>query len=123
MSETRRFNLVKEFAISVGDSTQFRRYEEAMNQIRNDKNAWRMLTEYDKKLQSYQMISLWNGASSDDLKVIEQVRVELLSNPTLREYFQAQEELLHMLRELNALISRRLGFDFASMMQSGGGCC
>jgi len=123
MSEITRFNRVKEFALSIGDSTQFRRYEEAMIQIRNDKNAWRMITEYDKKLQSYQMISLWNGASSDDLNVIEQVRDELLSNPTLRAYFQAQEELLHMLRELNALISRRLGFDFASMMQSGGGCC
>ena len=123
MSEATRFNLVKEFALSIGDSPQFRRYEKAMNEIRNDKNAWHMLTDYDKKLQSYRMMSLWNEASSDDLKDTEQMRDELLSNLTLGGYFQAQEELLHMLRELNALISRRLGFDFASMMQSGGGCC
>jgi cell fate (sporulation/competence/biofilm development) regulator YlbF (YheA/YmcA/DUF963 family) len=123
MSETSRFDLVKEFALSIGDSPQFRRYEETINEIHNDKNAWHMLTEYDKKLQSYQMMSSLNEASSDDLKVIEEMRDELVSNPTVREYLQAQEELLHMLRELNALISRRLGFDFASMMQTRGGCC
>ncbi|MBI2487636.1 MAG: YlbF family regulator [Deltaproteobacteria bacterium] len=115
--------LARELALSIGETPQHRRFEDTMNKIHNDPDAKRLLTEFQEKLQAFQMMQSWGGVSEEDFDHIEQLQEQLFMSPTLKEYFQAQNDLVQMLKELNIFISERIGFDFAGFARPADGCC
>ncbi len=81
------------------------------------------VTAFHLAAKGHKTLLLTTDPASHIGEVLEQMGEELLMNPTVRECFQAQEELLRMLRELNALISCGPGFDFAATVSPKSGCC
>jgi cell fate (sporulation/competence/biofilm development) regulator YlbF (YheA/YmcA/DUF963 family) len=122
-AEERVLNVSRKFAHAIGKSAQFQNYEKANERLRSDKEAQRLLSEFREAQQLLQMTRSWGGASNTDMKHVEQLQEKLLLNPTLKEYFQSQEELISTLKELNVFISEKLGVDFATLTKPAGGCC
>lgn len=119
----RVLDVSRKLARAIGESAHFQRYEKITERMRADQEAERLLAEFQEAQQTLQMQQSWGGASEEDFRRLEQLRGQLFSNQTLKEYFQAQEDLVRMLKELNVFMSERLGFDFANLTKPAGGCC
>jgi len=113
----------KRLARAVAESTQFQKYEEAKQRMRRDVSAQHLLFEYQQAQQIFQMRQSWGGVSGEVANRIVELQEQVFSNPTLKDYFQAQEDLVQMLMELNEFLSEKLGFDFANLAKPAGGCC
>lgn len=113
----------KKFARAIGESPQFQQYEGTTQRMRNDREAQRLLSELQEAEQTLQMTQSWGGASDEDTKRFEHLRESVLSNPTLKAHFEAQDNLVQTLKELNVFISDKVGFDFANLAKPAGGCC
>jgi cell fate (sporulation/competence/biofilm development) regulator YlbF (YheA/YmcA/DUF963 family) len=121
--EIRILNVSKKLARAIIESTQFQRYEKASDSLRADKEAQRLLSDFRETQEMLQLKQSWGGSSDNDFEHIEKMREQLLLNSILREYFEAQEDMVLMLKELNIFISEKLGFDFANLTKPAGGCC
>ncbi len=113
----------RKLARAIGESAPFRGYEKSAEQLRTDKEAQRLLSEFQKAQQQLQMMQSWGGATEKDFEQFEKRQEKLFSNPTLKEYFDSQEKLVAMLKELDVFITEKLGFDFANLTKPAGGCC
>lgn len=122
-TEPQVLDVSRKLARAIYESAPFRKYEETTERLRADKEAQRILSEFRKAQQNLQMMQSWGGATEKDFKQFEKLQVQLFSNPTLKEYFKAQEDLVTKLKELNVFISEKLGFDFANLTKPAGGCC
>lgn len=122
-AEQRILDASRTLARAIGQSEQFQRYEKMTERMMADQEARRLLSEFQEAQQTVQMAQGWGGASDEDFKRVEQLREQLFSHPTFKDYFQAQDDLVSMLKELNVFISEKLGFDFAGLTKPAGGCC
>ena len=122
-TETRILDVSKMLARAIGESTQLQKYEKATENMQANPEAKRRLSEFREAQQKLQMVKQWGGASEKDFTHLEKLQEQLLSNPDLKKYFQAQENLVSMLKELNVLISEKLGYDFANLAKPSIGCC
>jgi len=104
----------RQLAGAIGASEPYLRFESALQKFRQDETAKDLLMQYRRVERRVQM------GLQDDLTA---VRDQVMENPTLKEYFEAQEALIKELQELNGYVSERLGFDFASLARPAGGCC
>lgn len=113
----------KRFAAVLGRSSEFQRYEEAQLQLRQNSEAQRLLNEFQQEQQNYQMMQSWGGANEEDHQRLMKKQEAVLVHPVLKEYFQAQEDLVKLLKEVNVFISEQIGIDFAGTTNPAGGCC
>ena len=113
----------KKFARVIGESRVFQNYEKTLQQLHRDSEAQRLLSDYQQAQENYQMMQSWGGSTSDDEGQLRMKQTQVLSNPILAAYFQAQEELAQTLKEVNVFISEKLGIDFAKSAKPAGGCC
>jgi cell fate (sporulation/competence/biofilm development) regulator YlbF (YheA/YmcA/DUF963 family) len=82
-----------------------------------------LLQQYQQSQQQLQMMQSWGGAQQEDIRRLEDMRNRMMENKTLKEFFEAQDELVAQLKELNRFMTDKLGFDFADMTKPAGGCC
>lgn len=121
--EPRILEASKRFARAIAESREFQRFEEARLRLRDDPSAQQLLSEFQQAQQLYQMVQGWGGASTKEAERLEESKQQLLAHPTLKEYFESQETMLLTLKELNAHMAGKLGFDFAGLAKPAGGCC
>lgn len=122
-SEPEVLDVSRRLARSIGESAPFRRYEKTTEGMQADPKAQGLLSEFEEARSALRMKQGWGGASDEESNRVMELQKRLLSNPTIRDHFQAQEDLVRMLKELNASISEKLGFDFANLTKPSGGCC
>lgn len=113
----------KRFAATLGRSSEFQRYEEAQLQLRQNSEAQGLLDEFQQEQQNYQMMQSWGGANEEDHQRLVKKQEAVLADPVLKGYFQAQEDLVKLLKEVNVFISEPIGIDFAKATKPAGGCC
>ena len=113
----------KKLARAIGESSQYHRYERSNKSLQADQKAKQLLSKFQQEQQNLQMMQSWGGASLKDFEQFEKLQKQLFSDPTLKEYFGSQEELVLMLKELDVFLSEKLGFDFANLTKPAGGCC
>jgi len=113
----------KKLAGVIGESRVFQNYEKALQELRGNSEAQCLLTDFQQEQQSYQMRRSWDGATDDDDQQFRQKNEQVFDHPTLKTYFKAQEELIMTLKQIDALISEKLGIDFANSAKPAGGCC
>lgn len=122
-AESRVLDASIRFAHAIGKSAQFQRFEEISEKLRKDQEAQRLFSEFQEAQQMFQMAQSWGRSSDKEFERLEQLKNQLFTNSTLKEYFEAQEDLVRMLKELNDFMSEKLGFDFANLTKPAGGCC
>ena len=74
------------------------------------------MNEYNKK----------DGSGNDvfaDYQKTEEKKNEVMQNETLKNYFDSQESLTNLYKEINEYISGKLNFNFASLAKPASSCC
>jgi len=111
------------FARAIGESPQFREYEQAEGSIKEDAEARTLLTEYQEAQQTLRMLQSWSGGDSHHNAQFRELEEKVLQHPKLHRHFIAQEELVLLIQRLNRGLGEELGFDFARLAKPAGGCC
>jgi cell fate (sporulation/competence/biofilm development) regulator YlbF (YheA/YmcA/DUF963 family) len=117
------FDAARTLAGAVGVSEPFQEFEAALNAFQSDDKARELLSDYRKAERKAQMEMSWGGLSQGTEKKLSGLKQETLTNPVISRYFASQEALVGELKELNAYITKKIGFDFADMVKPAGGCC
>ena len=113
----------RELARGIAGATIYAEYESARDALQGDDEARALFDELQEAEQRLQMSGSWGGSTQDDIQKVQAIRERVFANATLRRYFDSQEKLVEGLKELNAFMAERLGFDFADMTKPAGGCC
>ena len=111
-----------EFATALAGTPQFRAFEQAREQLRQDVAAQQAIDAYQAKLRSLQMLLRLNAVAAEDHAELERLRRAALEQPSLNEYSQAQEHLQRLCQAVGDSLSARIGLVFASAAGAGG-CC
>ena len=122
-TDERIVEAARKFGRAIGESNVYKNFEVAHQSLRGDQEAQRLLQQYQQSQQQLQMMQSWGGAQQDDIQRLEDMRKQMMENKTLKEFFEAQDELVAQLKELNQFMTDKLGFDFADMTKPAGGCC
>jgi cell fate (sporulation/competence/biofilm development) regulator YlbF (YheA/YmcA/DUF963 family) len=111
------------FARAIGESAQFREYEQAAGAIREDTAARTLLAEYEGAQQTMQMLQSWSDGNSSHNEQFRELEEKVFQHPKLHKYFESQERLVTLIQDLNKSLREDLGFDFARLAKPAGGCC
>jgi len=111
------------FARAIGESSQFREYEQAEGNIREDTTARTLLTEYQEAQETVRMLQSWPEGNSSHNEQFRELEEKVFRHPKLHKYFEGQERLASLIQELNKILREDLGFDFARLAKPAGGCC
>ena len=122
-TDKRIVEAAQKFGRAIGESNVYKNFEKAHQSLRGDQEAQQLLQQYQQAQQQLQMKQSWGGAQQDDIQRLEDMRNRMMENKTLKEFFEAQDELVAQLKELNQFMTDKLGFDFADMTKPSGGCC
>ncbi|MDK2897379.1 MAG: hypothetical protein PWP04_1499 [Candidatus Atribacteria bacterium] len=98
----------------IKDTSSYRNFEHFQSLLLQDPEAVDKIRQWEEK-ESAVIERIENGeADQEDLMELQNSSQELLSNPLILSYFQAQDKLVSVLQEINREISSELGFDFAN---------
>ena len=111
------------FARAIGESPQFREYEQAEGSIKEDAEARTLLAEYQEAQKTLRMLQSWSGGNSQHGAQFRELEEKVFQHPKLRNYFDSQEKLVSLIQSLNRGLGEALGFDFARLAKPAGGCC
>lgn len=112
----------REFGEALADCEECRAVEQAQEALRNDREARKLVSDYQSTQRSIQMARMWGRRiPEEELDQLKDLEAKINSNPVVKNLLDAQKRLQEMLANLNAEISDLLGIDFAS--NSSAGCC
>lgn len=98
----------------IKDTSSYQNFEHFQSLLLQDPEAVDKIRQWEEK-ESAVIERIENGeADQEDLMELQNSSRELLSNPLILSYFQAQDKLVSVLQEINREISSELGFDFAN---------
>jgi cell fate (sporulation/competence/biofilm development) regulator YlbF (YheA/YmcA/DUF963 family) len=109
------------FAQALAESDEFQAFEQATDDLRQDKTAQRAIEAYQTKQQSLQVSLMLGAVNAEDQAELERLRQAFLSHPTVAAYLQAQENLTAICQAAADLLSQRIGLSFTAAC--GPGCC
>jgi cell fate (sporulation/competence/biofilm development) regulator YlbF (YheA/YmcA/DUF963 family) len=105
------------------DSQENKSFINAREKFRQDEEAKLILRDYNQTAQEYQSKAQYGGASEEEYKKVEEKNKLMLKNATLKNYFDSQEALINLCKEVNEYVSDKLNFNFASLAKPKSSCC
>lgn len=123
ISYTKVMEAAREFGEALADCDECRAVKEGQETLRKDKEASKLLSDYQSTQRSIQMARMWGGKTAkDELEELRKLETKINSNGIIQNLLDAQKRLQEMLGSLNTEVSNLLGINFASN-SSAGGCC
>lgn len=123
ISYTKVMEAAREFGEALADCDECRAVKEGQETLRKDKEASKLLSDYQSTQRSIQTARMWGGRlSKDDLNELKNLEVKINSNYVIKNLLDAQKRQQEVLGSLNTEVSNLLGINFASN-SSAGGCC
>lgn len=123
ISYTKVMESAREFGEALADCDECRAVKEGQETLRKDKEASKLLSDYQSTQRSIQMNQMWGGRiAKDELNELRSLEAKVKSNKIIKNLLDAQTRLQEMLGSLNTEVSNLLGINFASN-SSAGGCC
>lgn len=113
----------KSLGKAILESEEYKNFINARDKFRIDDSAKQAARKYNEAFNEYRMKALYGIAAEKDKEQIEALRIAMLENKTLNDYYSSQDNLINFLKELNVYISNKLKFDFAALAKPAGGCC
>jgi len=112
----------RELAKVLADTEEYRAFEQADQELRQDEAAQRAIREYQKRQQTLRgMIAL--GVLGDAERAeLNRLRQEVHQQPSVVRYSDRQARLAGLCQAVGDALSRQIGMDFAAACGSGG-CC
>lgn len=105
------------------DSEPYQRFVKARDNFRTNQAAKDASMEYNTVLRDYQMKANYGTLTPEDEKLIEEAKKKAMSNETLKEFYESQQDLIAYYQEVNSYLSEKLKFNFASLAKPVSGCC
>lgn len=105
--------VVQTLVQQIKDTSSYQNFEHFQSLLLEDPEAVEKIRQWEEK-EGAIIERIENGeADQEDLIELQNSSRELLANPLILSYFQAQDKLVSVLQEINREISSELGFDFA----------
>lgn len=108
---------------AILNSEPYQNFIKARDNFRVNDDAKQASMEYNTVLRDYQMKANYGILTSEDEKIIEEAQKKAMENKVLREFYTSQENLIAFYQELNAYLSEKLKFNFASLAKPASSCC
>ena len=109
------------FAQALGETPEFRAYEETADRLRNDEVAQQIMADLTAKQQALQMLLRLNAVPAEEQAELTGLREAFYSQPAVAAHLKAQDELTALCQAGADLLSQRIGLSFAAAC--GPGCC
>lgn len=109
------------FAHALGETPEYRAYEETADCLRNDEVAQQVMADFMAKQRSLQMLLRLNAVPAGEQAELERLRQAFLSQPAVAAHLKAQDDMTALCRAAADLLSQRIGLSFAAAC--GPGCC
>ena len=111
----------RDFAATLGETPQFKVYEEAADRLNQDTEAQRAIAAFETKQQSLQAMLMLNAVSEVDQAELQRLQRAFSSLPAVVAYFQARADLMTLCQTTGDLLSQAIGLNYATAC--GSGCC
>ena len=112
----------KQFAETLGDTPQYREFEQSYLDFRQDAEAQSAIREFQKKQASLKALLMLNAVSEEDRQELQRLQERFIQQPSVLRYTKAQEELVAISQEIGDLLSKAIGLDYGASCKTGG-CC
>ena len=112
----------KQFAETLGDTPQYRDFEQSYFNFRKDTEAQSAIQEFQKKQASLKALLMLNAVSEEDRAELQRLQERFIQQPSVLRYTKAQEELVAISQEIGDLLSKAIGLDYGASCKTGG-CC
>ena len=112
----------KQFAETLGDTPQYRDFEQSYFNFRKDSEAQSAIQEFQKKQASLKALLMLNAVSEEDRQELQRLQERFIQQPSVLRYTKAQEELVAISQEIGDLLSKAIGLDYGASCKTGG-CC
>jgi cell fate (sporulation/competence/biofilm development) regulator YlbF (YheA/YmcA/DUF963 family) len=112
---------IRSFAMTLTEAEVFQAFEEAAHNLRQDQEAQEVITAFQEKQNSLQMMLKLNAVSPEDRGELERLRDAFVSHPTVAAYLEAQENLTTTCRAVAQLLNQSTGLHFSTACRPG--CC
>jgi cell fate (sporulation/competence/biofilm development) regulator YlbF (YheA/YmcA/DUF963 family) len=112
---------IRGFAMALTEADVFQVFEVAAQNLRQDQEAQEVITAFQEKQNSLQMMLRLNAVSPEDRGELERLRDAFVSNPTIAAYLEAQENLTNACQAIAQLLNQSTGLHFSTAC--GPGCC
>jgi cell fate (sporulation/competence/biofilm development) regulator YlbF (YheA/YmcA/DUF963 family) len=112
----------KQFAETLGDTPQYREFEQSYFNFRKDTEAQSAIQEFQKKQASLKALLMLNAVSEEDRQELQRLQERFIQQPSALRYTKAQEELVAISQEIGDLLSKAIGLDYGASCKTGG-CC
>ena len=116
-------NVANKLGSAIVDTMEYQTYHAAEQCFQSDPQAQELLKKHEETRQSLQLMWQLKSSTEEEMQKLRELKKLIEANQTLKEYFNAQEKLVSMLRELNEFISERLNLDFSGLTKPQRGCC
>ncbi len=121
VSEAEALQAAREFAAVLAETPGYQAFDEAQLRLRRDPAAQEAIQSFQERQQSLRMMLMLGALSEADRNDLQRLQREMLAQPTVRAYMEAQEQLSLLCQEAAGLISEVIGLSFAA--SCGPGCC
>ena len=119
-TEVRR--VARSFATAVADTPVVVEYGGAIEAVRADETAMKLLRQIDQARRALNVAGAWNNDGSPERQRVTELEQAMQHHATLQRFFTAQNELVERMRALNIELNEPLGFDFAAMARPACAC-
>ena len=113
----------KHLGQTIYHTAEYRAFAVAEERYRADRQAQDLLGQLQESQRTLQLMRQLGSASAEETTRFEELQQAVNGHQTLRSYFEAQENLIALLREINEFVSERLNLDFAGLTKPTTGCC
>lgn len=111
----------RDFAVALYESEPYQAFVLAASCLENDSKAQEAIREFQEKQQSLQMMFRLNVVSLEDRSELERLHKQMLAQPSVIDYVNAQGNLSLLCQQLAGRLSNLINLDYASAC--GASCC
>jgi cell fate (sporulation/competence/biofilm development) regulator YlbF (YheA/YmcA/DUF963 family) len=112
----------RQFAEAFVGTSQFKAFEQAYSDYRQDAEAQEAVQKFQKKQASLKALLALNAVNEEDKEELQRLQDQFYHLPSVLQYTRSQDELVAISQEIGDLISTAIGLDYASSCRTGG-CC
>lgn len=113
----------EEFARFVRSSQVMQRFQTAQERYNNDPEVSQLRNEFMSLTRALQQKQYNNTLTQEEIGQYKKLQLTLGSHPIAREFVQAQQEIVELLKACNIGLCEVLGFDFAATAALVASCC
>ncbi len=121
ISEVEALQAAREFAAVLAETREYQAFDQAQLRLRRDPFAQEAIRAFQEKQQALGWQVRYGLMSDAEREELRQLQQEMLAQPAVRTYVQAQERLSLLCQEVAGLVSEVIGLNFAA--SCGPGCC